>query len=147
MADEPLRGQTGPSPSHTTPQQAPPPPTKADDDDDGPIRIDEDEDTPAAGGAASSIRAQKKRAFGSAASKVASLHKTDFRRPMNDTGHGVTRCRIFHCKIADTSLTHMETEINDWADSEQIDIKHVGHVVGTLEGKHADPNIVVLVWY
>ena len=85
------------------------------------------------------------RAFGAAAAERAKRAK--LKRPLNVTGQGATRCRIFHSKIADVPLEHMENAINEWLDSEQIEIKHVGHIIGTLEGKRPEPNLFVIVWY
>jgi len=73
--------------------------------------------------------------------------KSDFKRPMNLNGQGATRCRLFHCKVAEAPMEHMESQINDWLDDEGIEVKQVGHVVGMLEGKHTEPNVIVLVWY
>jgi hypothetical protein len=87
------------------------------------------------------------RAFGAAAAKH-EANKKQFNRPLNLTGKGATRCRMFHCKIADASIEHMEETINDWLDSnEDIEVKHVGHMVGTMTGKKAEPNIILTVWY
>ncbi len=85
-------------------------------------------------------------AFGAAAAKNVS-HKKDFQRPVNLTGEGATRCRVFHSKVADSSLLHMENMINDWIDSEEIEVKHVGHMTGTMVGKKAEENVIVVVWY
>ena len=76
-----------------------------------------------------------------------SQHKEDFTRGMNLDGTGATRCRLFTSKIGLGPLTHMEEMINEWLDSENIEIKHVGHVIGTMEGKRAEDNVLVLVWY
>ena len=73
--------------------------------------------------------------------------KADFKRPMNITNTGATRCRIFHCKIAEAPLEHLENVINDWLDDEGIDVKHVGHITGPFEGKHTEQNVIVCVWY
>ena len=73
--------------------------------------------------------------------------KVHFKRKLNVTGQGATRCRLFHCRIALAPLEHMEHSINEWLDSEEIEIKHVGHIVGTMEGKSPEPNLVVMVWY
>ncbi|MFP4053595.1 MAG: hypothetical protein ACLFV7_07010 [Phycisphaerae bacterium] len=86
------------------------------------------------------------KAFGAAAAGGVS-HKKDFKRPMNLDGRGATRCRVFHAKIADSSLLHMETTINEWADAEGVEVKHVGHLVGTMTGKKAEDNVIVVVWY
>ena len=74
-------------------------------------------------------------------------HKADFKRPMNNTGAGATRCRIFHSKISEGPLLHMECIINDWIDDEAIDVKQVCQAIGVLEGKRAEPNLLLTVWY
>jgi hypothetical protein len=74
-------------------------------------------------------------------------HKKDFKRPVNLTGNGATRCRVFHSKVSDSSLLNMENMINEWIDNEEIEVKHVGHLTGTMVGKKAEENIVVVVWY
>jgi hypothetical protein len=85
-------------------------------------------------------------AIGAAAAKAVS-HKKDFKRSLNITGSGATRCRVFHSKVADSSLLHMENMINEWIDSEEIEVKHVGHLTGTMVGKKAEENVIVVVWY
>ena len=71
----------------------------------------------------------------------------ELKRALNTDGSGATRCRVFHSKIAIASLEFMEKQINEWLDSETIEIKHVGHLIGTMEGKRPEPNILVMVWY
>ncbi|MFA6134154.1 MAG: hypothetical protein WC869_09095 [Phycisphaerae bacterium] len=73
--------------------------------------------------------------------------RTQFKRAPVNTGQGAVRCRLFHCKVAESSMEHLEDQINTWLDDGDIDVKHVGHMVGTMEGKHAEPNIIVMVWY
>jgi len=73
-------------------------------------------------------------------------HK-EFRWALNLTGAGATRCRIFHSKIADTSLAGLEDQINAWLDSDDIEVKQVGHNIGTLQGKLAEENLIVTIWY
>ncbi len=92
------------------------------------------------------ITEKKKLAFGSAA-HVDDGHKKEFKRPLNNDGKGATRCRIFHSKIQENPLLHMETMINDWIDEEDIEVKHVGQCIGTMEGKRSEPNMLVMVWY
>ena len=86
------------------------------------------------------------RTFGSVAAKT-EQHKIDYKRPVNADGTGATRCRLFCSKVAYSSLQHMEHQINEWLDSEKIEIKHVGHVIGVMEGKTQEPNMIVLAWY
>lgn len=72
---------------------------------------------------------------------------TEYKRPLNLTGKGATRCKIFQSRIALESLENLEKRINNWVDNEEIDIKNVGHVLGVMEGKNPKPNIVVIAWY
>ena len=108
---------------------------KPDAEEDEPIRLVDSEGEPSS----------QLRAFGAAA--LAGGHEEKFSRPLNVTGQGATRCRLFHSKISLTPLEHMEQTINEWLDSEKIEVKHVGHIIGTMEGKRPEPNLVVMVWY
>jgi len=88
------------------------------------------------------------------ASAVRTIHttldqsqKSKFERPLNVTGQGATRCRLFHCKISEGPLAHLQDTINEWLDSEEIEVKHVSQVIGTLEGKRSEPNLIVMVWF
>lgn len=71
----------------------------------------------------------------------------EYVRSLNVTGQGATRCKVFHSKVAESSLEYMQDQINGWLDSEEIEVKHVGHVMGTMEGKIAIPSVIVMVWY
>jgi len=82
-----------------------------------------------------------------AVAKSLSERKTQFKRPLNFTGAGATRCKFFHSKIALAPLEHMEDVINEWLDGEQIEVKSVGHMVGVMEGKSPEPNAIVWIWY
>ena len=41
----------------------------------------------------------------------------------------------------------MEKQVNEWVDGEEIEVKHVGHTIGILQGKTNEENIFVTVWY
>lgn len=88
---------------------------------------------------------QTLRTFGTAGARTSQAE--EYKRPLNVTGAGATRCRIFNSKIAMPSIEAMQTKINQWIDSDMIDVKHVGQVIGTMEGKIPEPNLIVLVWY
>ena len=94
------------------------------------------------GGAAQ--QSSKIQAFGSGAVRRGQVQ---FQRPLNLTGFGATRCRVFNCKVTVAALDHMVGQINEWLDANQVEIKYVNQVVGTLEGKTPEPNIIVTVWY
>jgi len=68
-------------------------------------------------------------------------------RPLNITGQGATRCRIFYCRIAVEALENMQSRINEWIDNDEIEIKHVSQELAIMEGKTPRPNLVVTVWY
>ncbi len=87
------------------------------------------------------------RAIGAARSAGAAQSKSTFKRPLNVNGQGATRCRVFRSRIAAAALDFMENQVNQWLDSEKIEIKHVGHVIGVMEGKTPEPNVIVMVWY
>ena len=71
----------------------------------------------------------------------------NFSRPMQSTGKGATRCRVFRSKISVPAIESLEEHINEWLDSDDIDVKDVGHLIGTMHGKIDEDNIIVLVWY
>ena len=71
----------------------------------------------------------------------------NFSRPIQASGKGATRCRIFRSKISVPAIESLEEHINEWLDSDDIDVKNVGHLIGTMHGKIDEDNIVVLVWY
>jgi len=74
--------------------------------------------------------------------------KQEYARSLNKTGTGATRCRMFHSRIALAPLEHMQSSINEWLDSdENLDVKHVGHIIGIMEGKSPEPNLIVIAWY
>ena len=108
------------------------------DEDFEPIRLVEEEDAEA--------DHAKRVVKQSARSNLVGKH-IDFKRPLNVTGNGATRCRIFHSRIALESLDNMEARINDWLDADEIEVKDVGHVLGVMEGKSPKPNLMVVVWY
>jgi hypothetical protein len=72
---------------------------------------------------------------------------TQFKRALNLTGQGATRCKVYYSKVAPPSLEFMENQINQWLDSEQVEVKQVTQIIGIMEGKTPVPNLIVIVWY
>lgn len=70
-----------------------------------------------------------------------------YKRALNLSGNGATRSKIFHCKIAPGSIEYMENQINGWLDEQEVEVKLVTQVVGIMEGKSAEPNLIVMIWY
>jgi len=78
---------------------------------------------------------------------ASTVTETKFTRPLNTDGNGATRVRIFHSKISEAPLENLEHTINTWIDGDKIEVKHVGQLIGTMEGKTPVPNLLVMVWY
>jgi len=114
-----------------------------DDDEEEPIKLDEDP-IPMDEGDESEGGPSRIQAFGTASRTE---EKKEFTRPLNLTGTGATRCRLFNSKITVAAIDHMISVINEWLDGEQIEVKHVSEVIGTMEGKKPEPNIIVTIWY
>ena len=131
MADEPILNGTEPQP---IPVPIKPKPVA----DDSPIQMDDfDDDAPT-----------QRRAFGATAAPATGAHtKTEFNRSLNADGTGATRCKFFRSKISDGPLTHAEVLINEWADENEVEIKFVTQTIGVMEGKRAEPNLLIFVWY
>ena len=72
----------------------------------------------------------------------------DFKRPLNVTGSGATRVRTFHTKLSDTAMSYLDGLINDWMDEHpDIEVKFSNTTVGVVEGKRAEPHLIITVWY
>lgn len=73
---------------------------------------------------------------------------TGFTRPLNPAGAGATRCRTFHSKLSNEAVAHLDYQINDWLDQNpDIEIKFSTSTVGIWTGKHAEPNLIISVFY
>ena len=76
------------------------------------------------------------------------LPQHHYRREPLTNSAAATRCRVFHCKLADGAFGHMMDQINDWADADDtIEIKFASSCIGVVEGKHNDPHLIVTVFY
>ncbi len=72
----------------------------------------------------------------------------EYKRPLLQDTPAATRCRTFHCKITDASFLNLNQQINEWIDEhEDIQIKFALSNIGVVEGKHADPHMIVTVFY
>ena len=73
--------------------------------------------------------------------------KAEFKRQLNVTGAGATRCRVFHSKVSVAALELMQKQINAWIDGDQIEVKHVAQTMGIMKGKVDEENVIISVWY
>ncbi len=73
---------------------------------------------------------------------------TTFRRSLLGGSPNATRCRIFHCKLSDASMRHLEEQINEWIDEQdEVEIKFCNTTIGVVEGKQQDPHLIVTLFY
>lgn len=72
----------------------------------------------------------------------------DLRRPLLKGSSNATRCRTFHGKLTDAALAYLNDQINSWIDENaDIEIKFATCTIGVIEGKHADPHLLLTVFY
>jgi hypothetical protein len=115
--------------------------------DDDVIPLEPDESLPLEDSSAAPAGTSRIQAFGRGAAAGAMRGGQTLTRAVNLTGAGATRCRLFHTKITVAAMEHMVSQINEWLDTNQFEVKHVDEVVGVLEGKTPEPNLIVTVWY
>jgi hypothetical protein len=71
-----------------------------------------------------------------------------WRRPLRPTAATATRCKTFHAKLNDASLSNLGDQISEWVDSQDdVEIKFASTAVGVVEGKHPDPHLIVTIFY
>jgi hypothetical protein len=109
------------------------------DDADEPISLVEESDSD---GAESGVSMVRQRGTG-----LRKSQELTFKRPLNVTGAGATRCRLFYSRIAVEALENMQMRINEWIDNDDIEVKHICQELAVMEGKTAKPNLIISVWY
>ncbi len=121
-----------------------------------PIELVAEEDDPAgpstvSGGVVYDRRPTAIKSFGGGPGGMSagmSVQESQLKRALEPQSDSATRCRVFHCKLADGAFVHMSDQINEWADShEGIRIKFATSCIGVVEGKHADAHLIVTVFY
>ncbi len=79
---------------------------------------------------------------------VGQVAEGQYRRALLPGSPNATRCKTFHCKLADGPIAYMCEQINEWADGdESIEIKFATSTIGVVEGKHVDPHLIMTVFY
>ena len=60
----------------------------------------------------------------------------------------ITRIRTFFTKLHVGAVKFMDDQVADWLEKNpDIYIKKVNVVVGELQGKKTEPNVIITVWY
>lgn len=117
-------------------------------EDEAPLPLEPEElELPLEEDAAESAAAPAKASIQAFGGHQAGHAEVKFRRGLNSNGAGATRCRIFHSKLTVAALAHMTGQINEWIDAGDLEVKHISEVVGVMEGKTLEPNIIVTIWY
>jgi hypothetical protein len=79
---------------------------------------------------------------------LAADDESKFKRRLDPRSPFGTRCRTFHSKLSDGAVSYMNQLVNEWADGNpDVNIKFATSTIGIFEGKHADPHLIMTVFY
>ncbi len=85
---------------------------------------------------------------GSMATPVGAVGDRTYQRGVLKDARNATRCKTFHCKLADGPINFMNEQINEWVDGDpEVQIKFATSTIGVIEGKHVDPHLIITVFY
>jgi hypothetical protein len=74
--------------------------------------------------------------------------ESKFKRRLDPRSPFATRSRTFHSKLNDGAVAYMHEQINEWVDAaKDVNIKFATSTIGIFEGKHADPHLILTVFY
>lgn len=63
-------------------------------------------------------------------------------------GTGARHVRIFHAKLSEGAIKHLEGQVNTWLESHpEVYVKCANTTVGVWEAKHAEPNLILTIFY
>ena len=124
----------------------------AGDDDDmlKPIAFADDEESDSGGGdeeelSSSRIQVASGSILGGGSGKWDDEH---LKRKLDPTSIGASRCRMFHSKLNEGAIEFMTTNINEWLESSpNVVVKFASSTIGVFEGKHAEPNLILTLFY
>jgi hypothetical protein len=71
-----------------------------------------------------------------------------YRKPGHHAAGAATRMRTFHAKLSEGAILHLDQQVNSWLDTHpDIQIRFATTTVGTWEGKHPEPNLILTIFY
>ena len=71
-----------------------------------------------------------------------------YKKPMYKSATAATRVRNFHAKLSEGAMLHLDQQVNSWLDTHpDVEIKFASTAVGTWEGKHPEPNLILTIFY
>lgn len=74
--------------------------------------------------------------------------ESKYQHPPDPNSPNASRCRTFHSKLNEGAVGFMQEQLNAWADKDpNIRIKFASSTIGVFEGKHADPHLILTVFY
>ncbi|GAG30077.1 unnamed protein product, partial [marine sediment metagenome] len=87
-------------------------------------------------------------ASGVSAGAAAELDDRSYLPSSSRPGRGARRVRTFHSKLSEGAVRHLDEQVNAWLESHpEIEIKFANTTVGVWEAKHAEPNLILMVFY
>lgn len=99
----------------------------------------------------SDMSATSTRIHSATAATLGAAHGWDdskYNRTVDPKAPTAIRCRSFHSKLTDSALQFMDDQINGWLDTnDHIYVKFATSTIGLFEGKHAEPNLIVTMFY
>lgn len=91
---------------------------------------------------------KRAQATGGITATIGTPKEIAFKRALVPDAHYATRCRTFHCRLSEAGFQHMNDQINEWVDGhEGTVIKFATNSIGVIDGKHAEPHLIVTVFY
>lgn len=115
-----------------------------DDDTFEPIELEDSDDEPRVDMSQSRIHVATTATLGS----VGGWDDSRFNRQLDPRAVFSTRCRTFHSKLSEAALEFMNNQINEWIDKhDDLSIKFATSTIGTFEGKHSEPNLILTLFY
>lgn len=68
--------------------------------------------------------------------------------PTASTGERITNCKTFFTKLHPGAVEFLDEQISSWLrDNPNVVVKHTNVVVGEVQAKKTEPNILITVWY
>ena len=81
-------------------------------------------------------------------SPAGGLELGDQPAPQALAGAGARHVRIFHAKLSEGAVRHLAEQVNTWLESHpDVEVKFAHTTVGVWEGKHAESNLILTVFY
>jgi hypothetical protein len=63
-------------------------------------------------------------------------------------GAAARHVRTFHARLSEGAVSNLDALVNDWlARHPDVEIKFANTTVGVWEGKHAEPNLILSIFY